>query len=94
MTARAKLALALWAVLALAVFNVIFDWQTRVAGHEFVNAQHQRRVEGVPLDTIENGFRPMVRDAAVRASVWLFVILAGGTGAVWLAVRREPKDAF
>jgi hypothetical protein len=36
----------------------------------------------------------MVRDAALRASVWLLVILAGGTGAVWLAVRREPKDAF
>jgi hypothetical protein len=94
MRPSAKLALALWAVLALAVFSVTFDWQTRLAGWQFVRQQVDRRARGLPLETIENGFRPMVRAAARQSSVWLLVILAGGTGAVWLAARRESKDAF
>jgi hypothetical protein len=94
MSAPAKVALALWVMLALAVFSVRFDWQTRMAGHDFVLAQAQRRAQGAPLETIENGFRPMVRRAALEASVWLLVIAAGGAGAVVLAARREAKDAF
>ena len=94
MRPSAKLALALWAVLALAVFSVTFDWQTRLAGWQFVRQQVDRRAKGLPLETIENGFRPMVRAAALQSSVWLLVILAGGTGAVLLAARRESKDAF
>jgi hypothetical protein len=94
MRPSAKLALALWAVLALAVFSVTFDWQTCLAGWQFVHQQVDRRARGLPLETIENGFRPMVRAAALQSSVWLFVILAGGTGAVLLAARRESKDAF
>jgi hypothetical protein len=93
MTSSARLALGLWAVLALAVFNVTFDWQTRLAGWQFVGQQTARRAQGVPLETIENGFRPMVRAAALQSSVWLLVILAGGTGAVVMAARRESKNA-
>ena len=94
MNAPAKFALALWAILALMVFCVTFDWQTRMAGFDFIRAQTQLRAQGAPLATIENGFRPMVRDAAVRSSLWPAAILAVGGGAVLLAARREPRDAF
>lgn len=89
MTAKAGVAVALWAVFAVAVFSVTFDWQTRVAAWQFMGRQVERRAQGLPVDTIENGFRPMVRSAARQSSVWLLVILTGGTGAVLLASRRS-----
>jgi hypothetical protein len=94
MRPAAQLALVLWAVLALAVFSVTFDWHTRLAGWQFMAQQVDRRAQGTPLDSIENGFRPMVRQAALQSSLWPLVILLGGTGAVLAAARRESKGAF
>ena len=84
-----RLALALWAVLAVAVFSVTFDWQTRRAAWQFMGQQSQRRAQGLPLDTIENGFRPMMHAAARQSAVWLLLILGGGTSAVVVASRRS-----
>lgn len=89
MRAKARVAVALWAVLAVAVFSVTFDWQTRVAAWRFMGGQAERRAQGLPVDTIENGFRPMVRSAARQSSVWLLLTLSGGTGAVLIASRRS-----
>jgi hypothetical protein len=89
MKAPARLALLLWAVLAVAVFSVTFDWQTRVAAWQFMGQQIERRAQGLPLDTIESGFRPRVRSAARQSAVWPLLILTGGTGAVLIASRRS-----
>lgn len=89
-----RTALALWTVLALAVFAVTFDWQTRVAGALFVVAQAERRAAQQPLLTIDNGFRPMVRAAALRASTWSLAVLTVGAGAVLFAARRQSNNAF
>jgi hypothetical protein len=88
MTSPARVALALWAVLAVAVFSVSFDWQTRVAAWQFMGRQVERRAQGLPLDTIEHGFRPLVRSAARQSALWPLLILIGGTGAVLIAARR------
>jgi len=80
MTRQARLAIGLWAVLALAVFSVTFDWQTRTAGLVFAGEQIRRHSAGLPVATINDGFRPMVRSAALRSSLWLALIL--GTGVV------------
>ncbi len=88
MTSPARVALALWAVLAVAVFSVSFDWQTRVAAWQFMGRQVERRAQGLPLDTIEHGFRPLVRSAARQSALWPLLILFGGTGAVLIAARR------
>jgi hypothetical protein len=93
MRPSATLARVLWAVLALAVFSVTFDWQTRLAGWQFVREQIQRREQGLPPATIENGFRPLVRAAALQSAGWLLAILAGGTTAIALASRRAAKDS-
>ena len=89
MRGEAKLALALWAVLAVAVFSVTFDWQTRVAAWQFMGQQIERRAQGLPVATIEEGFRPMMHAAARQSAVWLLLILAGGTSAVLAASRRS-----
>jgi hypothetical protein len=89
MRSAAVLNLALWAVFAAFVFSVIFDFHTRVAAIDFMAAQYQRRITGKPLETIEHGFRPLVRQAARQAAPWPILILAIGTGATVLAERHS-----
>ena len=82
-----KLSLALWMVLAIAVFSIIFDTKTRVAGFDFIASQAVRRAQGAPLDTIDHGFRPRVRAAAAESSLWLLLVLITGAGATLVAGR-------
>ena len=88
--ARSKLrwATALWLLLAIVVFNVRFDWETRQAGHAFVGSQIVRRHHGEPLHTINEGFRPMVRAAAADAAMWLVLIGVSGVALTIVAARR------
>jgi len=83
--------MGLWILLAIVVFNVRYDWRTRVAGHEFVAAQLERVRVGQPPLTINDGFRPMVRQAAIDSSVWLVWIAGAGSGATVLASRRRGR---
>jgi hypothetical protein len=92
MRGEVKLALALWAVLAIAVFSVTFDWQTRQAAWQFMGQQFERRAQGRQLATIEEGFRPMMQAAARQSATWLLLILAGGTGATLIAARRDRRS--
>jgi hypothetical protein len=89
MTRLAKAALALWLLLAVVVFNVTFDWETRAAGHAFVHSQRVRHAQGLPTLTINDGFRPMVNAAARHSAIWLVVIAAAGTAAATLAARSH-----
>ena len=86
---QTRWALGLWLLLAVVVFNVRFDWQTRAANQAFVRAQLARQKQGQPLPTINDGFRPMVRRAALDSSVWLVAIAAGGSVAVAAARARR-----
>ena len=86
---KVRVALVVWAVFAALVFSVIFDFHTRVAAFHFMAAQYQRRIQGAPVETIEQGFRPLVRQAAWRSAVWPLLILALGTGATLAAERHS-----
>jgi len=91
MTKMARVAIGLWAVLALAVFSVTFDWQTRKAGLLFAGNQVQRHAAGLPVATINDGFSPMVRSAALRSSAWLGLILSTGVIATVAASRASRQ---
>jgi hypothetical protein len=69
---------------------VTFDWQTRTAGLEFAGEQVRRHAAGLPVATINDGFRPMVRSAALRSSVWLGLIL--GTGVIATVAASRASD--
>ena len=86
----ARWAMGLWILLALVVFSVTFDWETRLAAHSFVQSQLARQQQGQPPISINEGFRPMVRAAARHSAPWLVVIAAAGTAAV-MASRRGHK---
>jgi hypothetical protein len=83
-----QIAIGLWILLAVVVFNVTFDWQTRLAGLAFVSSQVERHERGLPTISINDGFRPMVRAAAMRSAVWLVLIAATGTAATLVAGTR------
>jgi hypothetical protein len=85
----AALAFAVWALLAAAVFSVTFDWQTRMAGFTFIESQMDRRARGVPPATIEDGFRPLVGDAARRAALWMLVVVAAGSAGMTFASKAR-----
>jgi hypothetical protein len=85
----ARLAIGAWWLLAIVVFNVRFDWQTRMANHAFVRSQLARQAQGLPVLTINDGFRPMVRAAARDAAVWLVLIAAAGSVATTVVSRRD-----
>jgi hypothetical protein len=82
--------MALWFVLAIVVFNVRFDWQVRAANHAFVRSQIVRHQQGQPTLSINDGFRPMVRQAARDAGIWLILIAAGGS-ALTLTAAKTAK---
>jgi hypothetical protein len=82
--------MALWVLLGLVVFNVTFDWQTRTSGLLFAGAQLQRQRLHQPLPTIEEGFRPMVRQAALASSRWLVLIVV--TGGVLVASAGRTRE--
>ncbi len=86
---QVRVAIGLWIVLALAVFSVVFDWQTRAAGHRFVQSQMLRHRQGQPAISINDGYVPQVREAAAGAAVWLVVIAVGGSAASAIAGARE-----
>jgi hypothetical protein len=88
---RIRAAAGLWILLAIVVFNVRFDWQTRAAGHAFVQAQLARQQQDQPVLTINDGFRPMVRAAARDAAGWLVLIAAAGTVVIVIAATRENQ---
>jgi len=88
MTIQVRVALALWAVLAVVVFNVTFDWQTRAAGHAFATEQIRRHAGGIPVVSIHDGLRPMVRSAAIRSVGWLSLVMGVGAVATTVAAPR------
>jgi hypothetical protein len=88
MSQPVKVAIGLWVLLAVVVFNVMFDWETRMSAHAFVGAQLARQQQGLPPVSIEDGFRPMVRAAARHSAVWLVAISAVGTAASVVAGKK------
>ena len=81
-------AMGLWLLLAIVVFNVKFDWDVRAANRAFVRSQIARHQQGLPTLSINDGFRPMVRDAARHAALWPVVIAVAGCAAA-AAARRD-----
>jgi hypothetical protein len=73
-----KLALGLWLVLAVVVFNVTFDRQVRLANYAFVASQLTLYRQGLPLPTINDGFSPVVPAAARRSALWFALISITG----------------
>jgi phosphoserine aminotransferase len=87
-----RLAFALWAVFAIVIFNVMFDWQSRTAGLAFIEAQTYRHALLQPIVTIEDGYRPLVAAAAWRSAMWATAVMAAAAAVILAASRRQTAE--
>jgi hypothetical protein len=81
----------LWLLAAFVTWNVAFDREVAVAAIEFTRDQILRYDRGEPVLTIEAAFRPRVSQAALQATAWAALVLAGGFVMTRLA-RRRPAS--
>jgi hypothetical protein len=85
-----RLALALWAVWAVVVWNVVFDHVIVVAGREYIGAATAAASRGGPYLRIDDWMQPAVGRAFREASASAAAILIVGIVSVWVAMRRTP----
>jgi hypothetical protein len=85
---RARVVAALWAVFALVAWNVIFDRLVNAAAVEFTRDQILRYQGGATPISIHDGFSPVVRAAALQATLWVVPILGVGAVSTFVSFRR------
>jgi hypothetical protein len=81
----------LWIVFAFVVWNVVFDRRSYEASVNFTQQQIRTYQAGQPVTTIEAGFRPQLRKAALEASAWGGSVLAAGFVLTMVLNRKGQK---
>jgi hypothetical protein len=89
---RLGVALALWIVLALVVWNVVFDRVLVLAGRQYVHAASRSARDSAPYLRVDDWMRPAERRALWMASVAGGTILAAGLVSIGLATRKNLKS--
>jgi hypothetical protein len=89
MRARRGVVIALWLAFAFVTWNVIFDRHVAGAAVEFTREQIIRYQQGLATTSIDVGFSPRVRDAAMRASLWTSPIIVAAALSVYFGFRRH-----
>jgi hypothetical protein len=91
LTRTRLLALGLWLVLAIVVWNSIFDEAVNEAAHRYIEAATEAARAGQPLVSMDAIMRPAIAHGAWTATAWGVLTLAVGVaGLVW-SVRRERR---
>jgi hypothetical protein len=83
-----RIVLIIWAAFAFVTWNVVFDRQVYLAAVEFTQQQIERHQRGEPVRSIDEGFRPRLRDAALRATLWGGSVLVAGIVLASVAGRQ------
>src|SRR5688500_12675044 len=87
--ATVGVALALWFVLALVVWNVVFDRVLVVAGRQYVYAAARAARGSGPYQRVDDWVRPAVSRATRTASGAAVLILTIGVVMCAVAARRS-----
>ena len=86
---RARLAAALWLVVAFIVWHVRFDHGIDTAARTYLFTQHQYVLGRAPSVAINAAMGPAASAAALDATKWSAVIAVSGVAAVAWAARRS-----
>lgn len=81
----------LWLLLAGVVWCATFDRATRSQAQAFASQQMYRAARGLPVATIAEGFRPRVRRAAARSTVWAAAVALAGLAGLAAAWHRDAR---
>jgi len=84
---RARLAAALWLLLAFLVWHDRFDYHIRTAARRYLAAQHQHVLGRAPFLPIDTAMGPAATAAARDATAWSATIAVAGLAAVAWAAR-------
>jgi hypothetical protein len=85
---RRSVAILLWAACVIVIWLVIYDRSVLVAGLTFTREQVLRHQQGLPVTSIHDGFSPLVREAAWRATLWVSPLAVAALGAIYYTSRR------
>jgi ABC-type Fe3+ transport system permease subunit len=90
---RNRVAVALWLVWAIVVWNVVFDRVLVNAGRDYVRSAMAAASQPGPYARLDDRMRPALTQALVAASASAVVIVLVGLVAIRLAVRRRATSA-
>jgi hypothetical protein len=79
----------LWLAFAFVTWNVVYDREVAVASLAFTRDQVVRYQQRQPVISIDEGFSPHVRAAALRASGWAGAVLALGAAIMFLTPQAR-----
>ena len=85
-------AVVLWTVFAVVVWNVVFDRIVVLAGREFVYAAYVAAASHQPYLRIDAWMRPAIARGVRLATYAAAAVLTVGVAAIALAMRREMAD--
>jgi hypothetical protein len=85
----ARVALALWIVWAVVVWNVVFDHTIEIAGRAYLHAAALAVQSGGPYARIDDWMRPAAATALRTACAAAGIILAVGFTGLRVASRRR-----
>jgi ABC-type Fe3+ transport system permease subunit len=88
---RKRLAMALWIVWAIVVWNVVFDRVLVNAGRDYVRTAMAAATGPGPYARIDDRMRPALTQALMAASAAAVVIVLVGLVAIRLAARRATS---
>lgn len=86
---RLAWAMAIWVVLAIAVWNGFFDMLVVRGEQTYLLGQARHELGVGPRRTIDEVMTEAIRYARIVASVWAAVVLAAGAGTVFILNRRD-----
>ena len=90
-SARARrIAIALWVVLAIVVWNGLYDLRITLGVRDYLLKQALHDAGRGPVVTISEAMAATVRDAVAVASLWATIILVAGLATVRLLRARSP----
>jgi hypothetical protein len=89
-----RAAVALWLALTIVTWNVVFDREVWTAADRFTRESVERYQRGETVPTINEAYRPTIRIAARRASLWASGVLALGAAALVVGVRSSRRSVL
>jgi hypothetical protein len=87
-------AVALWLALTIVTWNVVFDREVWTAAERFTRDNVERYQRGEAVPTINEAYRPSIRIAARRASLWAGGVLVLGAVAMVVGGRSSRRSVL
>jgi hypothetical protein len=87
-TASPRLAIAFWVVMAVVVWNALYDLRITLGVRDYLLKTALHEAGRGPAIVMAEAMRATVTDAVLVASLWAGIIFAAGCGTIKLLTRR------